>query len=209
MSRDLCQQCQRPIKACICAFAVSIDNNIDVIVLQHPSEIKQSKGTVGLLQQSLTNCEVIVGETFDQCQVLAQRLSHYGEKVVLLYPSEQALTVNFSALNVVKKRSLHECRENQLGEIKCMIILDGTWKKAYRMFMLNSCLHKIKHVVLPAGITSLYHIRKTKKANALSSLEACCHALARLENAPEKYQTLLNNFVKFNQFQQSFSAHTE
>ena len=73
------------------------------------------------------------------------------------------------------------------------------------MFMLNPCLQQIKHIVLPQGITSLYQIRKTKKDNALSSLEACCHALARLENAPEKYQNLLSSFVKFNEFQQSFN----
>jgi DTW domain-containing protein YfiP len=75
------------------------------------------------------------------------------------------------------------------------------------MFMSNACLHNINHIVLPQGIASLYEIRKTKKDHALSSLEACCHALARLENEPEKYQKLLNSFIKFNQFQQSFSQH--
>jgi len=207
MSRLLCSQCQRPEKACICPFSVNIENKINVIILQHPSEVKQSKGTVGLLEQSLTNCEIIVGESFNQDPVLTQRINHYGDKIVLLYPSEQALLVDFTALKITDNTSLTKSRASQLSDIKCIIILDGTWKKAYRMFMLNTCLHNIKHVVLPSGITSLYQIRKTKKAHALSSLEACCHALARLENEPEKYQTLLNKFIEFNQFQQSFSEH--
>lgn len=205
MSRVLCLQCQRPEKACICAFAVNIENSIEVIVLQHPNEVKQSKGTVSLLQQSLANCQVIVGEGFDQCQLLAQRLSHYGDEIVLLYPSKQALQIDFLLLNTNSNNSLFCNDSRQLNEVKCIIILDGTWKKAYRMFMLSTCLHKIKHVVLPEGIPSLYQIRKTKKDNALSSLEACCHALARLENEPKKYQAMLNSFVEFNQFQQSFS----
>ncbi|MFT6919800.1 MAG: DTW domain-containing protein YfiP [Cognaticolwellia sp.] len=208
MSRVLCQQCQRPEKACICAFTVAIDNHIPVIVLQHPSEVKQSKGTVSLLQQSLTNCEVIVGEIFADSDVLRQRLIQYADKIVLLYPSQQALTLNFPALTISGNNQSEDI-EPKLSEIKCIIILDGTWKKAYRMFMSNACLQNINHIVLPQGITSLYEIRKTKKDHALSSLEACCHALARVENEPEKYQKLLNSFVKFNKFQQSFSQHSD
>ncbi|MFT5816458.1 MAG: DTW domain-containing protein YfiP [Psychroserpens sp.] len=208
MSRALCQQCQRPKKACICAFTVAIDNHIPVIVLQHPSEVKQSKGTVKLLQQSLTNCEVIVGETFADSDILIQRLIQYADKIVLLYPSKQALTLNFPALTIPGNNQSEDI-ERKLSEINCIIILDGTWKKAYRMFMSNACLHNINHIVLPQGIASLYEIRKTKKDHALSSLEACCHALARLENEPKKYQKLLNSFVKFNQFQQSFSQNSD
>ena len=204
MSRVLCQQCQRPEKACICAFAVAIDNHIPIIVLQHPSEVKQRKGTVSLLQQSLANCEVMVGETFAESDTLRQRLTQYADKIVLLYPSEQALTLSFPVLDIAGNNQSEDI-ERKLSKIRCIIILDGTWKKAYRMFMSNPCLHNINHIVLPQGIASLYDIRKTKKDHALSSLEACCHALARLEHAPEKYQKLLNSFVRFNQFQQSFS----
>ncbi|MGB1262761.1 MAG: tRNA-uridine aminocarboxypropyltransferase [Cognaticolwellia sp.] len=211
MSRVLCQQCQKPEKGCICVFSVSIGNHIRVVVLQHPSEVKQSKGTVALLQQSLANCQVLVGENFADCQILTQLLAHYDNKIALLYPSEQAVTVDFSSSNHAENVRRTPLQDSQLNEIECIIVLDGTWKKAYRMFMLNPCLHNIAHIVLPQGIESLYQIRKTKKENALSSLEACCHALARLENNREKYQVLLNNFVKFNQFQQSFSpkAHTQ
>jgi DTW domain-containing protein YfiP len=208
MSRVLCQQCQRPEKACICVFTVAIDNHIPVIVLQHPSEVKQSKGTVSLLKKSLANCEVIVGETFTDSDILRQRLIQYADKIVLLYPSKQALTLNFPALTITDNNQSEDI-ERKLSEIKCIIILDGTWKKAYRMFMSNACLHNINHIVLPQGIASLYEIRKTKKDHALSSLEACCHALARLENEHEKYQKLLNSFIKFNQFQQSFSQHSD
>ena len=132
MSRVLCLQCQRPEKACICDFAVNIENSIEVIVLQHPSEVKKSKGTVSLLQQSLANCQVIVGEGFDQCQLLAQRLSHYGDEIVLLYPSKQALPIDFPLLNHNISNNLVERSARQLNEVKCIVILDGTWKKAYR-----------------------------------------------------------------------------
>jgi DTW domain-containing protein YfiP len=207
MSRILCLQCHRPEKACICAFATETDNHIHVVVLQHPTEVKQSKGTVALLQQSLVDCEVIVGESFDDNDSLSTLLSHYGDQIALLYPSEDAREIKFSSKQI---SNTHESElSTEANTIKCIVILDGTWKKSYRMFMLNPSLNRIKHFVLPSGIESLYNIRKTKKDGALSSLEACCHALARLENNPEKYQPLLNSFVKFNQFQQSFKQRND
>ena len=203
MSRTLCKQCHRPEKACICAFVVNIDNEIQVVVLQHPTEEKQSKGTVSLLKQSLSNCDVHVGELFESNETLQTLFKHYGDKIALLYPSEQALKIDFLSSDENESTMLSKTSDDI--NVECIIILDGTWKKAYRMFMLNSCLHQMKHLVLPEGIASLYDIRKTKKENALSSLEACCHALARLENNKNKYQALLTSFVKFNQFQQSFN----
>lgn len=201
MSRVYCQQCHRPEKACICAFSVHINNHIHVVILQHPSEIKQSKGTVSLLHQSLMHCEVIVGENFTDNNIFTTLLSYYGDNIALLFPSEDAIEINFSSHN--RASITAETCDNK--HIECIIILDGTWKKAYKMFMVNPCLHKVKHLVLPEGIESLYHIRKTKKNNALSSLEACCYALARLEDNEKKYQPMLEGFIKFNQFQHSFS----
>lgn len=206
MSRALCQQCQRPLRACICAFIVKIENHIPVIVLQHPSEVTQSKGTVRLLEQSLTQCQVIVGENFDDCQELKYCLQNYKDNVVLLYPSEQAISLTKLTNTIIKENNIASSQEI---EIKCIIVLDGTWKKAYRMFMSNPRLADLRHIVLPEGIASLYQIRKTKKDNALSTLEACCHALSLLENEQDKYKTLLKNFISFNQFQQSFAKHTK
>lgn len=201
MSRILCQQCHRPEKACICNFATYTENNIHVVVLQHPTEVKQSKGTVSLLQQSLKHCDVIIGENFQENEQLNTLLAHYGDSLALLYPSENAIEVNFTALVDDSDEKYGEV----VNQIKCIIILDGTWKKAYRMFKLNTFLFGMKHLTLPAGIDSLYDIRKTKKNNALSSLEACCHILARLENDETKYQPLLKRFIDFNVFQQSFN----
>ena len=103
-------------------------------------------------------------------------------------------------------------------------------EKAYRMFMLSSNLQKLEQVCLPDELANSgqYLIRKVAKRNALSSLEACCFALALIEGElteaelVEKkseetesistsqavncglYQNLLDNFAQFNQFQLSF-----
>lgn len=211
MSRILCQQCQRPSKACICAFVTPINNTIPVVVLQHRKEVNHSKGTVSLLAKSLKHCQVIVGENFTDNAELAKVLSTYN--ALLLYPSEQAKALPLPPLreNYAGVNSEHQ----QASKPSCLLILDGTWKKAYRMFMLTPTLQQLEQVCLPESIANngQYVIRKVAKSNALSSLEACCYALALLESPNinseqavdlQVYQPLLNKFSQFNQFQLSF-----
>lgn len=209
--RILCDACQRAEKACICPFIVRVENTTHVVVLQHPSEVKQVKGTVALLAKSLTSCEVIVGESFDNELDFKKVLSDY--QTVLLYPSEHAKTLgtSFSLFEPIAAQSAE-----QSTKPLCLVILDGTWKKAYRMFMLSKKLQEMPQVSLPENIANSgqYHIRKVAKKNALSSLEATCYALALIENdnngkkiSSDKighYQPLLNKFHDFNQFQLSF-----
>ncbi|MGL1958643.1 MAG: DTW domain-containing protein [Colwellia sp.] len=210
MSRLLCSTCHRPEKACICRFITTVNNQTKVVILQHPSEVKQTKGTVALLSKSLKNCQVIEGENFTDNKVLASILSHYN--VVLLYPSEHAKVLTAAVVN-------QQIREDKSDKPLCLLIIDGTWRKAYRMIMLSKNLQALPQVCLPESLASSgqYLIRKVAKNNALSSLEACCYALALIEkeylNASEvksdtgefgKYTVLLNNFTQFNQFQLSF-----
>jgi len=178
MSRILCQQCQRPTIACICGFICAVDNPTTVLVLQHPSEVKQSKGTVALLSRSLSHCQVIVGEDFSQHAELNILLASH--QALLLYPSAQAHVLS---LPQDESDSTHVSGNEKSQKPKLLIIIDGTWKKAYRMFMLSSNLQALNQVCLPDTLakSGQYLIRKVAKKNALSSLEACCFALSLLE----------------------------
>lgn len=196
MSRILCSNCHRPEAACICQFSYAINNSIHVVFLVHPKEVNHTKGSLPLLVNSLKNHTVLVGENFTDNEQLNKLISQYQGDVALLYPSESA-----SSLTAKPNHSPHK---NNPQQYKCLIVIDATWKKAYRMYMLSSNLLPIKHVMLSDNIISQYQIRKTNKKNALSTLEACCNALAILENSPNKYDNLLDKFVEFNQFQLSF-----
>ena len=194
MTRAYCLQCERPEKSCICHLVSSVDNDIHVVILQHPLEVKQSKGSVTLLHQSLKNSEVIVGEDFNDNVEIQSLLKRYNQQCAILYPSDNAVV-------------LSEEQDN-ISPPKCLFILDGTWKKTYKMFMTNDWLQRLPHFTLAEGIVGQYKIRKTTKKNALSSLEACCYALSVLErqqSGNNKYQTLLDGFVKFNDFQLSLN----
>jgi len=175
-----------------------------VVVLLHPKEVNQAKGTLPLLVNSLTNCTVIEGEDFTDNEALTELLLQYGDKVALLYPSEKALRLKAVGNTCIQ----HEPECNIERKIECIILLDATWKKAYRMYQLSTNLHPLKHLVLPESLVGQYTIRKTKKEYALSTLEACCYALEILggmsAKKSEKYQLLINKFVEFNTFQLTF-----
>jgi len=200
MPRILCSVCQRPQVSCICQFSSPVDNDILVVVLLHPNEVKQSKGTLPLLANSLSRLIVIEGEDFSQNEQLNELLLKYGGQATLLYPSEDSVS-----LSTINSNSDNKGKQSINCNYKCLILLDATWKKAYRMYMLSKNLQTIKHIALPENLIGQYLIRKTNKKNALSTLEACCYALQILENTPNKYQKLLAAFVQFNQFQLSFS----
>lgn len=210
MARILCKKCEKPVKACICSFITAIDNNITVVILQHPNEVNQMKATVPLIAHSLNNCQVIIGDNFSENEQVNQLIKDYQQRCVLLYPQDDAQSVCDYAKQYYATSSVENSCENddKRTDIKanelCLIVLDGTWKKTYRMYMESSNLHSLTKLSLPENITGQYHIRKTKKANALSTLEACYYCLRVLESEPDKYLPLIDNFTRFNQFQLSF-----
>jgi len=198
MPRSYCSLCHRPQVSCICHLFSLANNDIHVVILQHPSEVKQSKGTVTLLSQSLKSCQVIIGEDFNIDAEFQELMLQFNNEVALLYPSEKAQVIN---------EDKNAGEDSIFKNIRCIILLDGTWKKAFRLYMVNEILHTIPHFLLPDGIISKYQIRATKKEGALSTLEACCHALSLIEKSPEKYSTLLASFDEFNEMQKSFIPH--
>jgi len=230
MARHLCTQCQRPTSACICAFIIKTHNKTPLLVFQHPNEVKQTKGTVALLRGSLTSCNVLVGEDFNHNNELNEILASH--QVLLLYPGESSQTLSLHD-NLYDEKYNEKCDKSKASALTKMkkdkplllLVLDGTWKKSYRMFMLSKNLHALTQVCLPDYLANngQYLIRKVAKKNALSSLEATCYALALLEgelrdftlnnNRLEKeynnidcglYQPMLDKFSQFNHFQLSF-----
>lgn len=191
MSRQYCTRCQRPLVTCICNLCCHIENNVTVIFLQHPSEEKQAKGTAMLAHLSLQNSSIIIGENFDESVELNNLINEVNNNVLLLYPTENTQVA--SKLSADKQKNT------------VILVLDGTWKKAYRMYQLSTNLQKLNKITLANNIKSQYVIRKHHKDSDVSSLEACAHALIALEDNNDKYAPLLDSFTKFNQFQLSLA----
>lgn len=195
--RPLCTHCLRPQVTCICQWILQTANDIDVLILQHPLEVAHAKGSALLLQKSLQNSHLVVGEQFDPA-VLQQLLfcspAHAPDRAIrpaLLYPADQ----NTQSIAADSDPAIAPNR---------LVVLDGTWRKSRKMLHLNPILQQLPRVALHDIAPSRYRIRKAHRDDQLSTLEATCQALMQMENDANKYLPLLKAFDGFVAQQQSY-----
>lgn len=184
--RALCPRCERPVSTCLCGWCTPTANEVPVLILQHPLEVHQAKGSARLLQLSLHHCTTLVGEGLDPTALQALLWPHATDRQpVLLYPAHPDLPA--------PSVSAHDLPADQTR----LVALDGTWRKSLRMLHLNPLLQSLPRLALQPQAPSRYLIRKAPRPGQLSTLEACCLALAQLERAPDRYLPLLASFDAF------------
>ncbi|GAK87760.1 hypothetical protein JCM19238_5370 [Vibrio ponticus] len=143
-------------------------------------------GTARILTLSLPNSHCFVGEDFSQHDELNQLLSQQDVAHFVLYPGETSQEAQAELLRQQPKMRV--------------ILLDGTWKKAYKMWQLSANLQALPLLRLPTELKGNYRIRKAPSDNALSTVEAGFHILTLLE--PERdFTPLLSAFDNMIQFQ--------
>jgi len=168
-----------------------INNALPLVILQHPSEVKHARGTAKIVDLSLANCEIIVGEDFSDNETFNQ-LFESSKKLLLLYPNEQAITPSEFV------EALQQDNTTALGDYR-VIVIDGSWNKAYKMFCLNPRLANIPCIGIDARFESNYRIRKSSREDSLSTLEACHALLTQVEG--QHFDGLLNSFNTMVDFQ--------
>ncbi len=198
-SRLACAQCQRPLTNCICHWVKPIANQAEVLILQHPLEVNNAKGSVRLLDLCLQSSQIIIGERFAAAELLhalhAPPLRNPGSEAlqpVLLYPD----TDQNQATDLITT-VLPPLEESPHPDGIRLVILDATWRKSRKMLYLNPVLQTLPRLSLTSMPASHYRIRKAHKPDQLSSLEASAYALMRLENNEEKFLPLLQAFDGF------------
>ncbi|MBC7918675.1 MAG: DTW domain-containing protein [Rhodoferax sp.] len=192
--RAMCAACLRPQSACICQWITPIAHQTEVLILQHPLEVNHAKNTARLLHLSLPGSLMVIGEAFDDAS-LREAMS-VPKYTVLLYPPTQY--DGHDALAPLDTAQLKDASKVRL------VVLDATWRKSRKMLHLSPLLQRLPRLSLAAVAPSGYAIRKAHKPGQLSTLEATCAALAQLEGAPLKFQSLLAAFDRFVVQQQDF-----
>lgn len=169
----------------MCHLITPTANDVDVLVLQHPLEVHQEKGSARMLRLSLQHCHLIVGEAFDP-GALRQALEAGDRRSVLLYPA----TPDYPA------PAVDNADPGLLTGLR-LVVLDGTWRKSRKMLHLNPLLQTLPRLALAEPPPSQYSIRKAHRPDQRSTLEATCLALGQLERQPERYAPLQAAFDDF------------
>jgi len=144
-------------------------------ILQDPSEEKKAIGTARILKLSLNKVQLSIGEIFDE-------RNFDINNCYLLFPSEDAIP----AEQLVEQAIIN--KDSQF------ILLDGSWKKAYKLLMSNPFLQKLPKVSINPEGKSNYRLRKSPREDGFSTVEAGYYLLSQLEGNSDKFISLLKSF---------------
>lgn len=149
-----------------------------VVILQHPRESDVAINTARLAEMQLERAELHVGIKLSETPELRARLSDPDAPAILLYPGDDA-------------RDLAEAPP----EGACtLVVLDGTWWQAKKLFQYNPELESLPRYSLSPSAPSRYRIRREPALHCISTIEAIGEALAVLEPGGFDREALLKPF---------------
>ena len=195
--RLACTTCLRPQSACICRWVTPVAHPVEVLILQHPLEVDNPKGSARLLHLSLPGSRLVTGEVFDNLPALLSdpsgtRGAPGSAKLnLLLYPETPQ-----NQPPGMTPRQLAQGDLDNPARLR-LIVLDGTWRKSLKMLYANPLLQQLPRLALQDVGVSHYLIRKAHRPDQLSTLEATCAALAQLQGGAQPLQPLLAAFDGF------------
>jgi DTW domain-containing protein YfiP len=187
----MCARCGRPASACVCAWVAPVQTAVSLLILQHPMETSNAKGSARLLQLSAPGAVMAEGETFGPAS-LNRMLHSLGRTPILLYPH----TPGDASMGIALPPALDPALLATPQKIR-LVVLDGTWRKSRKMLYQNPLLLQLPRLPLTQMPPSQYLIRKAHAPDQLSTLEATCYALAQLEGNAAAVEPLLASFQRF------------
>lgn len=186
-SRAFCPNCEFLKSRCLCDTIKLIDNKTKIVILQHKTETKHALNTARILLKSLHNVALFIGEDFTHNEELNQILENPQNKCALIFPGEDAITLDGATIDATKG-------------VTHLIMIDGTWRKARKIYYLSKNLHSLLCLRLVPQNKSQYRIRKSPSDEGLSTLEATVESLKYFEPQLET-KSLELSFKKMIDFQ--------
>ncbi len=175
MARPQCPRCQRPASVCYCHTIQRIDNHWPVHILQHPREAKHAIGTARIAELSLQQCHRYISGDDETATEINKFISE--QQPLLIYPGDNSCDIS----------------DIRTGSRRPLLFLDGTWRKTHRMLEESPTIAALPRASFNAENGGRYRIRKAPRPGALSTIEAIYRVLSQLEDAPQKYQPLLDS----------------
>ncbi|XP_053701205.1 tRNA-uridine aminocarboxypropyltransferase 2 [Synchiropus splendidus] len=197
--RPTCLRCRRPEKVCLCPYLPPqpLEVSTKLYIVQHPAEESRVLRTVPLLAACLPpgKCEVIVGRQFNDTKNPELASVCRDSRTLILYPGPKSKNLD----ELVQVEELGKGAYN-------VIILDGTWRQAKKLFFKNSLFHIPKQVQLNRTLCSQYVIRTQPSNICLSTLECAAVALSILERDESIHEVMLRPLQALCSFQLQHGA---
>ncbi len=212
-TRLRCPGCELLQRQCVCAFIEPMENRTPVRILQHPEESRHALNTARWVVAGLRQAKVIC-----QAHFSADDWCVPGFTPALLFPGEgndlhqndvnehpnQASPKPHHAvldrthhlgLDQTHHASLDQTLQQDAADLApvSLVVIDGTWRQAAGILREHPALLELRRMSLPATRGSAYRLRKSPRADGLSTVEAVVAALDVLD-APRRHSTVLRPF---------------
>jgi DTW domain-containing protein len=176
--RAICEQCMRPVRVCYCGHVQRLETRTRVLILQHPRERKVGINTARIASLCLPNSVFVRGIDFSHDRTVQGVLRDPSRTPALLFPGPGAIEV-----------------DNEPTPLPMtLVVLDGTWWQAAKLYKSNAFLRELPRFGLPPGHISRYRIRREPADNCVSTIEALAAVLGAWEGDPERMARLLIPF---------------
>ena len=194
-----CPRCRKPPALCVCEGITPIDNQVALLILQHPQEQDRELGTAQLTALHFKNAQFKIGLSWPSLSKILDRPADPRRWAILYLGSVRAAAVlpDRDIVAVNSKGNAVDDQDAALREIEGIVLLDGTWSQAKALWWRNGWMLKCQRVVLGPKRRSRYgRLRREPRSDGLSTLEAAAMLLARLEDKPEIEATLIASFER-------------
>ena len=193
---EACNRCGKPPGLCVCDAIETIDNELFVLILQHPQEKREALATAPLLAASLKHVKLSVGLSWPNLRRaigLPANRELDAKRWGVLYLGSGEKGPPLAAVDRKGKPLAHQ--EAVLHGLEGIIVLDGSWSQAKALWWRNPWLLKCTRLVLNAPFASRYgKLRREPRRESLSTLESVAFALSELQDDPAIFATLLKPF---------------
>lgn len=167
LGEDRCHRCFQRLEACLCADLPRLELKTKLTLIMHAAEYKSTTNTGRLLKLAIPGCEIhLRGEKEQRFAPLELG----KENALFLYPTPESVELT------------PELAASLDGPVH-LIVPDGTWRQAAKVYRREPCLRVARAVRLAPGALSRYHLRKAPQPHCLSTIEATARALGVLEGA--------------------------
>jgi DTW domain-containing protein YfiP len=176
--REVCYRCRKAKVACICSKVERVENDTEIVILQHPRERDHPLGTARFAKLGLSRVRVVVAHG-SEASGLETRLD-LPEGCALLFPGAGVPTLD----------ELPPARRP-----RSLLVLDGTWSTAGKLHRDNPWIHGLPRVGLAPSEPGNYRIRKEPRPECLSTIESIVLALRSLEPETVGLEGLIDAFT--------------
>lgn len=169
-----CPKCRINLKLCFCDDMFEFENKTAITVLMHHRETHLNTSTAIVAERILKNSKIVL-------RGLPQKHFEYSDLGIAedevpyyLFPTDDALLLDESFVsnhnNLYPEKKIH------------LIVPDGSWSQAKKVYRREKCLHHIKCVKLSTLKKSEYELRKSPREDGVCTFEAIAYALGAIES---------------------------